>query len=74
MSEEDLKSGTLFPPVEELQMVSLSVAKAVAESAIKEGVADKCSFADFDHENNLEKLEELIEKMSWQPEYLPLKK
>lgn len=72
VTEEDLKKGTLFPPVEELKQVSLSVAKAVAASAIKEGVADKCAFAAFDHENKTEKIEELIEKMGWAPEYLPL--
>jgi len=72
VTEEDLKKGTLFPPVEELKKVSMSVAKAVAASALKEGVAGKCAFAEFDHENNLEKIEELIEKMSWEPEYLPL--
>lgn len=74
VTEEDLKSGTLFPLVEELKNVSLSVAKAVAASAIKEGVSGKCVFADFDHENNIEKIEELIEKISWKPEYLPLSK
>ena len=74
VSEEDLKKGTLFPPVEELKKVSISVAKAVAASAIKEGVSGKCSFADFDHENDIAKVEELIEKMSWEPEYLPLVK
>lgn len=74
VSEADLKNGTLFPPVEKLKEVSLSVAKAVAASAIKEGVSGKFAFSDFDHENKIDKVEELIDGMCWSPEYLPIEK
>lgn len=74
VSESDLKNGTLFPPVEDLQCVSLSVAKAVGRVAINEGLSRKCAFSDFDHHNNPARLDEAIEKMCWRPKYLPLVK
>ncbi len=74
VAAEDLSNGVLFPPVEKLKEVSLSVAKAVARIAIREGVSRKCAFSDFDHENNPEKLDEAIDNMVWKPEYLPLVK
>ncbi|MBU1169078.1 MAG: NAD-dependent malic enzyme [Proteobacteria bacterium] len=72
VSDADLKNGTLFPPVEDLQCVSLSVAKAVGRVAIQEGLSRKCSFSEFDHKNDRERLAEAIEKMCWRPVYLPL--
>jgi malate dehydrogenase (oxaloacetate-decarboxylating) len=74
VSDKDLENGVLFPPVEDLQCVSLSVAKAVGNAAIKEGLSRKCAFATFDHKNDPERLAQSIDRMCWRPEYLPLVK
>lgn len=74
VSSEDLANGVLFPAVEKLKDVSLSVAKAVGRIAIREAVSQKCAFSDFDHGNDPEKLDKAIEMMCWKPEYLPLVK
>ena len=74
VSAGDLADGVLFPPVEELRRVSLSVARAVGLTAIKEGLSRKCAFSSFDHKNDSDRLCEAIEKMYWEPEYLPLVK
>jgi malate dehydrogenase (oxaloacetate-decarboxylating) len=74
VSDADLKQGTLFPPVEELRKVSVSVAKAVGRVAIAEGLSRKCAFSEFDHQNDPDRLDTAIENMGWKPEYLPLEK
>ena len=74
VSEDDLADGALFPPVEKLKEVSLSVAKAVGRMVIKEGLSRPCAFSDFNHDNDPEKLDNAIEKMGWTPDYLPLVK
>ncbi|GAB6094194.1 NAD-dependent malic enzyme [Desulfatiferula olefinivorans] len=74
VSDADLKQGTLFPPVEELRKVSLSVAKAVGRVAIAEGLSRKCAFSEFDHRNDPARLDTAIDNMGWKPEYLPLEK
>jgi malate dehydrogenase (oxaloacetate-decarboxylating) len=48
------------------------VAKAVGRAAISRGVSRPCVFCSFWHENNAEKMDLLVERMRWQPEYLPL--
>ena len=68
----DLKSGILAPEVETLKEVSKIVAVAVGEAAIKKGVSGLCVYSTFQHDNNVERLTELIDKMHWQPSYLPL--
>jgi malate dehydrogenase (oxaloacetate-decarboxylating) len=72
VSAGDLQKGILFPPVSELREISLRVAQAVGRTAIRQGVSRPCVFSSFWHENNEEKLDRLVEKMRWQPEYLPL--
>jgi malate dehydrogenase (oxaloacetate-decarboxylating) len=72
VSAADLQQGILFPPVAELRTVSLQVAKAVGRAAISRGVSRPCVFCSFWHENNAEKMDLLVERMRWQPEYLPL--
>jgi len=72
VSEDDLRQGILFPPVTALREVSLTVAQAVGRSAISREVSRPCVFSSFWHENNEEKLDLLVDKMRWQPEYLPL--
>ena len=56
------KSGRLLPPVAELRSVSFAVAKAVAQQAIQDGVADPLGN---------ETMESRICANVWQPVYLP---
>ncbi len=72
VSKEDLQKGNLLPSVEALRDVSQHVALAVGEAAIKEGVSRPCAFSTFQHENDVERLAILIDKIRWKPEYLPL--
>ncbi|MCK4838789.1 MAG: NAD-dependent malic enzyme [Desulfobulbaceae bacterium] len=72
VSDDDLGKGILFPSVAELRDISLRVAQAVGRSAIRQGVCRPCVFSSYWHENNEEKLDLLVERMRWQPEYLPL--
>jgi malate dehydrogenase (oxaloacetate-decarboxylating) len=55
-------SGRLLPPVTELRGVSVAVAKAVAQQAITDGVADPL---------DPDTLAESIRKNVWEPRYLP---
>lgn len=72
VSQSDLKKGILFPPIEQLKEVSLQVAIAVGETAIRENAGRLCVFSSFQHNNDSNRLTELITKMRWKPEYLPL--
>ena len=70
ISEEDLADGILCPPLDSLKEVSVQVAKKVAAEAIKAGICKKgCAFSDFKHNNDLERMNTLIDKMMWKPEY-----
>ncbi|MCB2182273.1 MAG: NAD-dependent malic enzyme [Desulfobulbaceae bacterium] len=71
VSQEAMDRGELLPPVKELREVSLKVAQAVGLTAINANVGHLCAFSDFQHDNDETKLNTLIEKMRWQPEYLP---
>jgi malate dehydrogenase (oxaloacetate-decarboxylating) len=72
LSPEDRRQGVLMPPIPLLREVSLKVAIAVGEIAIKEGVSGLCAYSRFQHENDPERLALLVEKMRWEPKYLPL--
>jgi malate dehydrogenase (oxaloacetate-decarboxylating) len=72
VSKEAMASGTLLPPVTDLASVSLKVALAVGESAITNGVSRACAFSTFQHQNDPTRLKELVRKMRWSPDYLPL--
>lgn len=72
VSKEDLSQGVLLPSVTTLADVSLKVAQAVGESAMKLGVSRDCAFSTFQHQNDPARLGELIRKMRWTPDYLPL--
>jgi malate dehydrogenase (oxaloacetate-decarboxylating) len=72
VKKEDLDQGVLLPPVTTLADVSLKVAQAVGESAIQAGVSRNCAFSTFQHQGDPSRLRELIRKMRWTPEYLPL--
>ncbi len=67
-----MANGELLPPVEKLSKVSLNVAQAVGETAIREDIDSLCAFSKFQHHNDPERLRELIRRMRWRPEYLPV--
>ncbi|PIE60837.1 MAG: NAD-dependent malic enzyme [Desulfobacterales bacterium] len=71
ITDADIADGILCPPLHQLQEVSIEVAKRVGAEAIKAGVCkNDCPFSDFNHENDEARLNTLIEKMVWKPEYL----
>lgn len=72
VSKEDIDQGALLPPVTTLADVSLKVAQAVGESAMDLGVSRNCAFSTFQHHNDPARLRELIRKMRWTPDYLPI--
>ncbi len=59
-----LQSGLIYPPVNELQEVSLRVASRVMEKAIEEGVARRQGLEGVDCET-------WLRKHFWKPRYLP---
>jgi malate dehydrogenase (oxaloacetate-decarboxylating) len=73
VEDDDLKKGILMPPVHKLREISLVVARAVGREAIKQKVSGLCVYSTFQHDNDPERLDLLIEKMRWKPQYLPLK-
>lgn len=72
VSPEAMVNNELLPPVEKLSKISLNVAQAVGETAIKEDVGSLCAFSEFQHNNDPKRLRELIRNMRWRPEYLPV--
>ncbi len=72
VTSEDMARGALLPPVTELADVSMKVAQAVGEAAIKLEVSRNCAFSNFQHQNDPTRFRELTRKMRWNPEYLPL--
>ncbi len=70
ISEQDINDGILCPPLDQLKEVSLEVAKRVGAEAIKAGVTQKdCVFSKFKHKNDPERLNTLVDKMRWNPQY-----
>ncbi len=72
VSEKDIEAGILCPPLEELRNVSLKVARYVGAEAVRGGVSSPCVYSRYQHNNDPERLNTLIEKMCWNPEYLPI--
>ena len=73
ISKDDLKDGILFPPLDQFRKVSLEVAKRVGAEAIKANVTQKdCAFSKFKHNNDPERLNTLVDKMCWDPQYLDI--
>jgi malate dehydrogenase (oxaloacetate-decarboxylating) len=72
VSAADLRAGVLFPEIDTLREVSKQVAIAVGKTAIRNGVSGLCVYSTFQHDNDVDRLAELIDKMRWQPVYLPL--
>ncbi len=72
VSKAEMAEGCLVPPVRTLKDVSGKVALAVAMSAVKNGVSRPCVFSTFQHEGDDARMNELLRKMRWDPEYLPI--
>ena len=72
LSKECMDEGRLVPKVRMLSEVSCKVALAVAMCAVREGVSRPCVYSRFKHENDEARMKELITKMRWKPDYLPL--
>ncbi len=72
VSEADKKKGILTPPVQELRDVSYKVACAVGREAIKQNLSAPCLYSKFQHNNDPERLDLLIDKIRWSPNYLPI--
>jgi malate dehydrogenase (oxaloacetate-decarboxylating) len=70
ISDQDLADGILCPPLDQLREVSIAVAKQVGAEAVKAGVTgDGCAFSRFRHNNDIERLNTLIDNMIWNPVY-----
>jgi malate dehydrogenase (oxaloacetate-decarboxylating) len=70
ISDQDLADGILCPPLDQLREVSIAVAKQVGAEAVKAGVTgDGCAFSRFRHNNDVERLNTLIDNMIWNPVY-----
>ncbi len=72
MTPEDLDKGRLMPPINMIREVGKQVALAVAMTAVKCGVSRPCVYSDFQHDNDEARMKKLIDRIRWQPEYLPL--
>jgi malate dehydrogenase (oxaloacetate-decarboxylating) len=72
VTQEDMAAGVLMPRVDKLKEVSTSVALEVGLAAIREKVSGPCTFSKFKQKNDPKRLKILIEKIRWEPAYLPL--
>ncbi|HKJ63860.1 MAG TPA: NAD-dependent malic enzyme [Desulfopila sp.] len=72
VSDKEMEVGCLVPRLAFLKHISLKVAQAVAMCAVNRGVSRPCVFSDFQHENDEQRMKELIRRMRWEPDYLPL--
>jgi len=72
VSKAEMDEGCLVPPVKSLADVSGKVALAVAMSAVEHGVSRPCVFSSFQHDGDEARMGELLRKMRWEPEYLPI--
>jgi malate dehydrogenase (oxaloacetate-decarboxylating) len=59
-----LEAGKVYPPIRELQEVSIRVANRVMECAIREGFARQEGLENCD-------LDTYLRKRFWKPRYLP---
>ncbi len=70
--QDELEKGRLMPRISELADVAQKVALAVAMCAVESGVSRPCVYADFAHNNDKTRMARLIDRIRWQPQYLPL--
>lgn len=72
VTRAEREEGMLVPPVATLKAVSAKVALAVAMAAVAEGVDRPCVYSTFQHNQDEVRMKQLISKMRWNPQYLPL--
>lgn len=72
VSRAEREEGMLVPAVSTLKAVSAKVALAVAMAAVSEGVDRPCVYSTFQHNQDEVRMKQLISKMRWNPQYLPL--
>lgn len=72
VTHKDLAKGALLPTLDQVEDVTLKVAKAVAMCAIEKDVSRPCVYSSFQHMDDEVRMKELISKMRWKPDYLPL--
>ena len=72
VTKKQLEEGMLLPAIADLVKVSNKVALAVAMSAVEHGLSRPCVFSSFQHQEDESRMRELIVKMRWEPQYLPL--
>lgn len=72
VANEQLRQGLLMPSINDIREIGKSVAEAVAECAVGMEVSRPCVYSDFQHNNEIARINRLIDRMRWQPEYLPL--
>ncbi len=72
MSPEQLDAGRLVPPINDIREVGKQVALAVAMCAVRNGVSRPCIYSDFQHNDDEARMRTIIDRIRWNPEYLPL--
>lgn len=72
MTPEQLNRGMLVPPINDIRKVAVKVALAVAMCAVEKGVSRPCVYSDFQHDNDEARMRTIIDRIRWNPEYLPL--
>jgi len=72
LTQEELNRGVLMPEIKNIRKVAEKVALAVAMSAVQNDVSRPCVYSDFQHNNDECRMKRLIERIRWNPEYLPL--
>jgi malate dehydrogenase (oxaloacetate-decarboxylating) len=72
MTAEELAQGKLMPSINMIRQVGKTVALAVAMTAVRQGVSRPCVYSDFQHDNDEARMKKLIDRIRWNPEYLPL--
>lgn len=68
----DLENGALLPSLDDVDEIALKVAHGVAMMAVEKGLARPCVYSNFQHMDDEVRMKELIVKMRWKPDYLPL--
>ena len=71
--DQALANGELLPKINQLKKVSMEVAFAVGEKAITDQQGLSCKFSRYQHENDPERLNNILANMRWCPSYLPIK-
>jgi malate dehydrogenase (oxaloacetate-decarboxylating) len=72
VSRAEREEGMLMPAVSTLKAVSAKVALAVAMAAVAEGVDRPCVFSTFQHGRDEVRMKQLLTRMRWNPQYLPI--